>query len=118
MSRSNPNSGDARSEQADLLQRMTTALERLGLRYAITGSHASIAYGENRFTNDIDIVIDLKPETLPALLAAFPPQQFYVSEDGARHAAANGGQFNIIDQNTIQKVDLIVPGDPSWPDQF
>src|SRR5689334_24916544 len=107
MSRSNPNSGDARSEQADLLQRMTTALERLGLRYAVTGSHASTAYGENRLTNDIDVVIDLDTRHLTGLLAAFPEDRFYVSEDGARYAAAHGGQFNIIDNDTIQKVDLI-----------
>ena len=82
MSKSNPSSGDARSEQADLLDRVTATFERLG--YAVTGSHASIAYGENRFTNDIDIVLELDSQRLPELLAAFPSDQFYVAQDGAR----------------------------------
>jgi hypothetical protein len=30
----------------------------------------------------------------------------------------NGGQFNIIDNDSIQKIDLIVPADANWPDQF
>jgi len=46
-------------EQSDLLRFMVSVLEKLGLRYFVTGSTASIFFGEPRFTNDIDIVVDL-----------------------------------------------------------
>jgi hypothetical protein len=59
-------------DQAELLDFATAALERCGIRYAITGSHASIAYGENRLTNDIDIVLELNPTQLKRLIAEFP----------------------------------------------
>jgi hypothetical protein len=43
-------------EQSDLLKRLTSTFETLGIPYLITGSVASIAYGEPRFTNDIDVI--------------------------------------------------------------
>ena len=52
-------------EQSELLQFLVTALERLGLRYFVTGSTVTIFYGEPRFTNDIDVVVDL-PESAVA----------------------------------------------------
>ena len=55
--------------------------ERLDLRYFVTGSLATVFYGEPRFTNDIDIVIDLPGTRVAELCAAFPSPEFYVSPD-------------------------------------
>ena len=49
-------------EPYDLLKYMVNAFESLGIRYFITGSIASIFYGEPRFTNDIDVVADIGEE--------------------------------------------------------
>jgi hypothetical protein len=38
----------------------------------VVGSCASIAYGETRFTQDIDIVAALELSHVPGLVAAFP----------------------------------------------
>jgi hypothetical protein len=38
------------------------ALDRHGIPYAVTGSHASSVFGENRFTNDIDVVIQVRAD--------------------------------------------------------
>jgi len=46
-------------EQADVVRFTLDVLDRLGIEYAIVGSFASIAYGEPRFTRDIDILIAL-----------------------------------------------------------
>ena len=46
-------------EQSELLRFVISALERLDLRYFVTGATVTIFYGEPRFTNDIDIVVDL-----------------------------------------------------------
>jgi hypothetical protein len=45
-------------EPSDLLRHVARAIEGLGLRYFVTGSMVTIFYGEPRFTNDIDVVVD------------------------------------------------------------
>jgi hypothetical protein len=55
-------------EQDDLLRRVVGTLERLRLPYLVTGSIATILYGEPRFTNDIDIVVPQRSETGPSRL--------------------------------------------------
>ena len=47
-------------EQHELLLYVVECLEKLKIRYLITGSIASMAYGEPRLTNDIDISFMLK----------------------------------------------------------
>lgn len=94
-------------------------MERHEITYGITGSPASSAYGENRFTNDIDVVVGLRSHTqLDQLLAEFPSDRFYVSDVAARTAVSAGGHFNIIDHESMQKVDVYVPGESNWPDQL
>lgn len=41
-------------EQSELLIRLCTHLTEIGVRYFITGSQATIAFGEPRFTNAMD----------------------------------------------------------------
>src|SRR5688572_18493193 len=98
-------------DQAELLRYLLDTLDRQDLEYAITGSHASMAFGESRLTNDIDVLVTLSPGYLHVFLAAFPAPRFYVSEDGARHAVRAGGMFNIIHPESGQKIDVIVPCD-------
>ena len=54
----------ARSPLAPFLE----PLERLGLPYCITGSVAASVYGEPRLTADIDVVLLLRAEDIPALI--------------------------------------------------
>jgi hypothetical protein len=96
-------------EQDELLRFAVGVLERLRLPYFVTGSIATIFYGEPRFTNDIDIVVDLAPERVGELCRAFPPEQFYVDEESARAAVERHGQFNVIHPASGLKVDIVVP---------
>jgi hypothetical protein len=95
-------------DQDELLRRLVATLEQVGVPYLITGSTATIFYGEPRFTNDIDVVVQLGEKDLSRLLAAFPGDEFYLSEEAARRALATGGQFNIIHPRSGLKVDIIV----------
>jgi hypothetical protein len=101
-------------DQSELLRRGVAVLERLSLPYYVTGSMASMRYGEARLTNDVDIVVELAPSAVHAFCASFPEEDFYVSEDAARAAAVNGGQFNVIWPEAGLKIDVIVvlPDDP------
>src|SRR5438874_699917 len=78
--------GDSRMELYDLLARMIGVFENLHIPYLVTGSIASMAYGEPRLTNDIDMVAGIDETHIPALLAAFPEEEFYLSEDALRDA--------------------------------
>lgn len=97
-------------EHLELQRYMVGVLERLGIPYFITGSVASIFYGEPRFTNDIDFVADVKPEHITSLLAAFPTDRFYLSDDAIREALRHKSQFNILDPDSGLKIDIIIPG--------
>ena len=61
--------GSGERGPADLLAHLATSLALLEIRYLVTGSMATIAYGEPRFTNDIDVVIALPEEKIDAFCA-------------------------------------------------
>jgi hypothetical protein len=94
--------------QFDLLLFLVQSLERLGLAYQLTGSTATMVHGEPRFTNDIDVVVDLHPQQVDAFAAAFPPPDFYLSADAMREAVRRRHQFNIVHPASGQKVDVIL----------
>lgn len=101
-------------EQAELLRHIAETFERLGVRYLVTGSTATIAYGEPRFTNDIDVVVELPAARIEALLAAFPAVEFYVSRSAVEAAVSRKQQFNIIHPGSGLKVDVIVASDSEF----
>ena len=96
-------------EQSDLLRFVVSVLERLGLRYFVTGSTVTIFYGEPRFTNDIDVVVDLPVDAVPEFCSQFPEDEFYVSAEAARDAVGRHSMFNIIHPRSGLKVDVIIP---------
>lgn len=85
-----------------------TLLERLRRPYIITGSMASATHGEPRYTNDLDIVVDLPPERVREFVAAFPPEEFYVSESAAFEAVRFRRMFNVIHIATGLKIDFFI----------
>jgi hypothetical protein len=101
--------GGYRMGLSDLLRYVVGILEEMGLRYFITGSTVTIFYGETRFTNDIDIVVDLTEEHIVDFCRKFPSEDFYISESAAREAVLRKAQFNIIHPASGLKVDVIIP---------
>lgn len=101
-------------EPSDLVAAAATILDRLGIEYLITGSMASIVYGEPRFTNDVDIAIRATPDQAAGLAQAFPEPDFYASPDAARDAATRHTQFNVIHPASGFKIDFMVPKDDDF----
>ncbi len=98
----------------DLLSLFVDPLERLGLDYMVTGSVASMLYGEPRLTNDVDLVLDLAPVDASRLRAAFSSSDFYCPpEDEIRLEAgrATRGHVNILHIPTALKADIYFAGD-------
>jgi len=88
-------------------------MENLGIPYMVVGGFAAIFYGEPRLTIDVDIVVDMEPEHIKPLVAAFPVPDYYVSEEGIRDSLQRGYPFNVIQPATGAKVDLVpLPRDP------
>jgi len=96
---------------SELLRHCVTALERLRLPYFVTGSVATVYYGEPRFTNDVDVVVALPLHGVPRFCSAFPQPEFYLSEDAVREAVEHHGQFNIIHPTSGLKIDIMIPSD-------
>jgi hypothetical protein len=101
-------------EQIDLFRMTVQTLERLGIRYMVVGSFASSTYGEPRMTRDIDIVIDVHGDQIERLCDAFPPDEFYVSQDAARMAVLQHGQFNIVHPDSGNKIDFMIARTDPW----
>jgi hypothetical protein len=79
------------------------------------GSVATSVLGEPRFTLDIDIVIDLKPQQVDDLCSQFPEtEHYYVSSAAARDAVARSGQFNVIHVASGNKIDFMILRRDEW----
>lgn len=90
------------------MQLVAAFLESQGIAYRVVGSFASMAYGEPRFTNDIDVLADVRSEHIAAFLEAFPAPEHDLSADAMRAAIEQSGQFNILHLPSGLKVDMIV----------
>lgn len=94
-------------EPFELLQKAADFFERIGAQYRIVGSMASMAYSEPRFTNDIDILVDLRVNQVEEIEREFPAPDFYVSPDAVKAAIVDRRQFNIIHVSSGMKLDVI-----------
>ena len=54
----------------DDLIRLARALDEHGARYALIGGYAVAAHGYNRFSEDLDILVDPSPDNTPRWVAA------------------------------------------------
>lgn len=101
-------------EQPELVKFIVGMLDELGVPYAVVGSYASAAYGEPRFTQDVDIVVDLAPHDVDQLIARLPSDDFYVSREAALQAIRSGGQFNAIHPESGNKIDFMISPRDAW----
>ena len=73
---------------AEVLRRITAALDQAGIEYMLTGSFASAYHGAPRSTQDIDFVINATPAQLKALVQALPEAEYYVDLTAALEASS------------------------------
>ena len=83
----------------------------------VSGSVASIYYGEPRLTNDVGIVLWLTPDKVDSLIDSFPPEKFYCPPREVicgEMERDERGHCNLIHHATGFKADLyFVKNDPS-----
>jgi hypothetical protein len=101
------------SSDSDLWQAVlpvVDALEALSVTYYIGGSVASSFAGVARFTQDADLVADLRPAHAVALVARLEGG-YYADRERIAQAIVAQRSFNAIHLATTFKVDVFVAGD-------
>ncbi len=99
--------------EINLFQIFTSRLNRVGIRYMVTGAAAAIIYGEPRLTNGLDCVIELKAENIGRFEQVFPAEEFHIPPDEnikLEAKRASRGHFNIIHHETGFKADFYLVG--------
>lgn len=98
-------------EQGQAFGGVIDVLEAIGAEYAIWGGMAVVAYGEPRFTHDMDIL--LRPEQFAVTLFVRRLRQMHYHVDEISvNRALNGGFFNVIHLGYHIKTDFYVPVEP------
>ena len=100
-------------QEHSLFYIFTSRLNDLNIRYMITGSVASIVYGEPRMTHDIDLVMELEYEDTGRFAGAFPIEIFYcppVEIIKVELGRSFRGHFNLIHHETGFKADVYLRG--------
>lgn len=102
----------------DLLAIFIEPLQTAGLRYMVSGSMASIHYGEPRFTLDVDLVLHLSADDVPRFTELFPEPDFYTPPPEVMAVEIGRpirGHFNVIHLPTGMKADFYPsPKHPYW----
>ena len=98
------------NDQANFLKRLVDKLSASNIPFMLVGSVAASYHGHPRSTFDIDLVVEASEEAL-CRFARSLGEGYYVDEDSIREAFRNRSAFNIIDEATGFKADLIVRKD-------
>ena len=87
------------------LKRLLEAFEKLGIPYFAGGSLASSVHGMPRATRGVDLVADLTPPQVGALVREIGGE-FYLHPDTIRDALVAGRPFNLIHFESSYKFDI------------
>lgn len=98
------------------LWKVIRRLDQASIPYMLTGSMALNAYGHVRATNDIDIVIQVSAAEKEKIVPLFE-KDFYISKEAVLEALNTETMFNVIDNETIFKVDFIIAKQDSFSKQ-
>jgi len=101
-------------DQIEFLRHTVEVLDKLEIPYLVVGAYASSAWGETRFTSDIDLVISLRHDQVLPLCQSFPSPEFYVNEKAAHEAIIHRKQFNVLHPTSGCKTDLMIVRDDLW----
>lgn len=95
------------------LERVVHRLDEVPIPYMLTGSFALSFYGPVRATNDLDIVIQMGHSDAGTMYRLFE-EGFYVSPEAIEQALTRLGSFNVIDHESMFKVDFILHKDDAY----
>ena len=95
------------SVEIEVLKEFSRILESLGIKYAIGGSLASSVYGQVRFTQDADIMLEPFGQKADIFYEKIQ-EHFYISKEAMQNAIKLKSSFNVIHLKTAFKIDIFV----------
>jgi hypothetical protein len=98
-------------QEVNLYKIFIERFNRAEIKYMVTGSLASITYGEPRMTHDIDLVIKLDENKIKDLSRIFPSNEFYLPPAeiiGIENKKELRGHFNIVHFESGFKADVYI----------
>lgn len=104
------------SLEFETLKRVLCRLEQACIPYMLTGSMALNFYGHPRATNDFDIVVEVRSHHKKQLLDLFSAD-FYIDGQAIDDALAHESLFNVIDNESIFKIDFIIKKNDALAEQ-
>ncbi len=102
--------------QLDILLKVCETLNKLGIEYMLIGAYAVSFYGRPRTTHDIDLNIVISPENIKKVYDEFQ-NSFYISQEDIEEAIRYHTMFNIIHNETMDKVDFWIIKDNEFDRQ-
>jgi hypothetical protein len=107
----------------DLFHAFVRPLHDASIAYMVTGSVASMTYGEPRMTNDVDLVLSLPAADIARIPTIFPDTDYYTPPVEVMTVEARRGlrgHFNVIHHDTGLKADCYLLGHDTlhrwaWP---
>jgi hypothetical protein len=106
---------DVQLEQNRAFGGIIDVFEATGIEYLIWGGVAAVAYGEPRFTRDMDVLVRLRHDQVDTLTRLLEEDGYYVSVEAVRDALDRHFYFNAIHLETGIKIDFCVAGpDPIY----
>lgn len=101
----------------DTVLRITGILDRLSIRFHLTGGAALISYTEPRATQDVDVVVDqtMLQSQFNLFIAEVREAGFLFEEQALRSAVARKKSFQLLDLQKLIKLDFypreLIPGE-------
>ena len=93
----------------DVLREVTQRFEKIGVNYFLVGSLGAMYYSRPRFTNDIDLVVQIQPIQIKIFIEQFPLDDYYCPPfEIIRDEVLRMGSFNLIHHHTGIKIDIVL----------
>ena len=105
------------NEELEVLKIVTHRLNKAKIPYLISGSIAANYYTIPRMTRDIDVVVELKQDSVDAFIKLFE-KDFYTDREMIKAEVARRGMFNLIHEKHVVKVDFIVRKETDFQDKM
>jgi hypothetical protein len=94
-------------ELCEVAQEIAAVFERLHVPYLVGGSLASSLHGEYRTSVDVDVVAEIRPQDVDALVPALQIG-FFVDAEHVLEAVHGHRSFNAVHRRRFVKVDVFV----------
>jgi len=94
-------------EDWQIVSQIAQVLESNNIPYAIVGGYSAIYWGRPRFTQDADIIADLKGDQIDLIVDALQ-KDFVISPKAIQDAVRHRSEFNLIHQSEVFKTDIWV----------